>query len=90
MLVGAFTGNFSLAILVAGDADFVPVITEVKRRGPAVIVAAEHRSASSDLIRAADRYQTLDPQADAKYFWAIKSLPSAQNTPKTGVKMESD
>ncbi len=39
MLVGAFSGLFDVAVLVASDADFVPVVEEVKRRGVMVAVA---------------------------------------------------
>lgn len=43
MLVSAFTENYSTAVLVTGDADFVPVVEEVKRRGPTVVVATERK-----------------------------------------------
>lgn len=68
MLVGAFTNLFSVAVLIAGDADFVPVVNEVKRRGVMVVVAASSidGSVSDDLRRAADRYFAIDPQQD--YF----------------------
>jgi uncharacterized LabA/DUF88 family protein len=58
VLVGAFTNLFSVAILVAGDADFVPVVNEVKRRGVMVVVAASEadKSVSEDLKRSADRF----------------------------------
>ncbi len=67
MLVGAFTNLFTVAVLVAGDADFVPVIHEVKRRGVMVVVAGYEGSSpsavvSEDLKRAADRYYVLKPQ----------------------------
>jgi uncharacterized LabA/DUF88 family protein len=63
MLVGAFTGLFSVAVLVAGDADFVPVVNEVKRRGVMVVVAAapSDGSLSDDLKRAADRFYAIEP-----------------------------
>jgi uncharacterized LabA/DUF88 family protein len=56
MLVGAFSGLFDIAILVAGDADFVPVVEEVKRRGVMVAVAGFSKSVSEDLRRVADRF----------------------------------
>lgn len=34
MLVHAFEGHFETAVLVAGDADYAPLVREVKRRGP--------------------------------------------------------
>ena len=56
MLVGAFTKIFDLAVVIAGDADFVPVLEEVRRCGVKTIVAAEESSVSQDLRRAADRF----------------------------------
>src|SRR5947208_2203689 len=43
MLVGAFTGIYSIGILVSNDADFVPVVNEVRRRGVMVVVAANEQ-----------------------------------------------
>lgn len=56
MLVGAFTGLYSVAILVAGDADFVPVVNEVRRRGVMVVLASNEQDMARDLRRAADRF----------------------------------
>lgn len=56
MLVGAFSGLFDIAVIVAGDADFVPVVEELKRRGVMVTVAGFPDSISQDLLRAADRF----------------------------------
>ena len=61
MLVGAFTQLFSVAVLLAGDADFVPVVNEVRRRGVMVVVAGERKSIADDLVRAADRFVEIDP-----------------------------
>ncbi len=55
MLVGAFSGLFDIAVIVTGDADFVPVVEEVKRRGVMVAIAASASSLSDDLRRVADR-----------------------------------
>ena len=55
MPAGAFGGAFDIAVLVAGDADFVPVVEEVKRHGVMVVVAAESQSLADDLRRVADR-----------------------------------
>ena len=56
MLVGAFNQLFPIAILAAGDSDFVPVVTEVRRRGAMVAVLAEEGSLADALRRAADRF----------------------------------
>ena len=61
MLVGAFTGLFEAALLLSGDADFVPVVHEVKRRGVHVIVGAHEASLSDELRRSADRVRYLGP-----------------------------
>lgn len=39
LLVQAFLDNYDVAVVVTGDADFIPVIEEVKRLGKQVIVA---------------------------------------------------
>jgi uncharacterized LabA/DUF88 family protein len=66
MLAGAFTHIYSIAVLVAGDADFVPVVEEVSRQGVMVIVAAEPKSLSKRLRSAADRVVELMPHANPK------------------------
>lgn len=68
MLVGAFTGIYTVAILVAGDADFVPVVNEVRRRGAMVALAASQQDVSRDLRRAADRFVGIGPGLAAKDF----------------------
>lgn len=67
MLVGAFTALFQVAILIAGDSDFVPVVNEVRRRGVMVVVAGVDGSLSPELRRAADRVWIIDPNAQG-YF----------------------
>jgi uncharacterized LabA/DUF88 family protein len=56
MLVGSFSNLFDIAVLVAGDADFVPVVEEVKRKGVMVTVAGVSASVADDLRRASDRF----------------------------------
>jgi len=68
MLVGAFRGLYQVGILIAGDADFVPIVNAVRREGVMVVVAAEEASLADDLRRAADRVWPLDPaKRDADY-----------------------
>ncbi|MDA2933332.1 NYN domain-containing protein [Acidobacteria bacterium AH-259-D05] len=64
MLVGAFTNLFAVAVLISGDADFVPVVDEVRRCGIMVAVAAEKDTVAEDLMRAADRFVEIDPKAE--------------------------
>jgi hypothetical protein len=61
MLVQAFLGNYDVAVLVAGDGDFRPVVEEVKRLGKWVIVSFfnEQNGLNPDLRRAADEYVNL-------------------------------
>ena len=61
MMVGAFTNLFEVAILIAGDSDFVPVVDEVRRRGIMVVVAGVQESLAAELGRAADRIWIIDP-----------------------------
>jgi uncharacterized LabA/DUF88 family protein len=62
MVVGAFTEIYSVALLISGDADFLPVIEEVSRRGVMVVVCGEKESVASELIAAADRFLPMKPR----------------------------
>lgn len=61
MLVGAFTKIYGVAVLVAGDGDYVPVVREVRRRGVMVALMADPASVSKDLVGAVDRYLKISP-----------------------------
>jgi hypothetical protein len=53
----AFLGNYDVAVLIAGDGDYVPLIAEVKRLGKVVYLAFfEECGLSPDLRLAADNY----------------------------------
>ncbi len=60
MLDGAFSSIYDVAVLVAGDADFVPVVEAVRRRGVMVVVAAARESLAEELRRAADRFIEIE------------------------------
>jgi uncharacterized LabA/DUF88 family protein len=62
MLVQAYLGNYDVAVLVAGDGDYQPVLEELKRLGKWVIVSfLEGASGFSDkLRRAADQYDPFN------------------------------
>jgi uncharacterized LabA/DUF88 family protein len=67
MLVGAFSRLFDIAVLVAGDADFIPVVAEVRRRGVTVVlVAPQGPSLSDELLRSADRFVRIAPASEEK------------------------
>ena len=68
MLTNAFQKNYENAVLIAGDADFVPVVHEVRRFGVRVFLAAEASSVSSDLRNAADRFSLLTPAVGNSTF----------------------
>ena len=67
MLEGAFSKLFDVAILVAGDSDFVPIVNAVRRRGVMVVVAAADWSLSAELRRSADRHWFIDPSVGAGF-----------------------
>jgi len=67
MMVGAFTNLFEVAILIAGDSDFVPVVDEVRRRGVMVVVGGVPESLADELRRAADRVWVMDPSNKEDY-----------------------
>src|SRR5207249_1613714 len=62
MLSHAFLGNYQNAVLIAGDADYIPLVEEVKRRGKRVFLAfflGEGLGLSEDLKLAADFFVDL-------------------------------
>lgn len=59
MLSGAYDKLFDMALLIAGDADFVPVLQEVRRRGVHLLLAAEIPTLSDELRRVCDRFVPL-------------------------------
>jgi hypothetical protein len=57
----AFRGTMTTATLLAGDRDFQPLIEELNRLGIYVTLKYEPRSASADLINAADARDPMYP-----------------------------
>jgi hypothetical protein len=61
MLSNAYSDNFDIAVLVAGDAAFVPLVEELKRRGKVVyVVFFSLQGADAALRFAADVFIALD------------------------------
>jgi uncharacterized LabA/DUF88 family protein len=61
MLRDAFMDNCDVALLLAGDGDYVPLVTEVKRLGKVVYLAFfETTGLSPELRLNADRFFSLD------------------------------
>jgi uncharacterized LabA/DUF88 family protein len=60
MLLQAFLDNYDIAVLVAGDGDYVPLVDEVKRLGKYVVVAFFDPSGLNPALkRAADEFYPL-------------------------------
>lgn len=60
-LCNAFFNNYDVAVLFAGDGDYVPIVNEVKRMGKVVYVAFFYESGLSPALRlAADECFRLD------------------------------
>ena len=61
LLSHAFRGNYDVAFLFAGDADYVPLLEEVKRLGKlACVCFFESEGLNPSLRMAADRFIPLD------------------------------
>ena len=63
MLGHSFEDHMDLAVLVAGDADYLPLVEEVKRKGKRVMLAffGNSTSLSPHLRRAADAFADVEP-----------------------------
>jgi hypothetical protein len=76
VLSHAFMDNYDVAVLVAGDADYVPLVNEVKRLGKTLIVCFFSDSGLSSKLRlAADDFLSVDQAF--RWGWEIEnSRPS--------------
>jgi len=59
MLVNAFNSNFDIAILFAGDEDYVSLVNELKRYGPIIMGAFLNNGLSVNLQFAFDYFQLI-------------------------------
>lgn len=75
MLVHAFNRNFDIAMLVAGDEDYVQLVQEVKRYGGAIHVAFFNHGLSPHLQRCADYCHILE-----NYFRSSADIEKAKVT----------
>jgi len=64
MLSHAARKNYDIALLIAGDGDFVPLVHAVQREGAIVILWALSGGLNDKLVKAADSFLELD-----KYFF---------------------
>ena len=69
MMIAAQSGSVDYVALASGDADFEPVIQEIQRLGPKVLVLAFRRSLASSLAQAAERVIPLEENTDR--IWSI-------------------
>ncbi|HJN92338.1 MAG TPA: NYN domain-containing protein [Dehalococcoidia bacterium] len=71
MLSDAQAGHLEVALLLAGDADFVPVVDEVRRHGVNVVVIAVETSLARTLRSAADEVWPIDPKKLSNWTMTI-------------------
>ncbi|MDO9573886.1 MAG: NYN domain-containing protein [Candidatus Contubernalis sp.] len=76
MLVNAFNSNFDIAILFAGDEDYVSLVNEVKRYGPIIMGAFFKNGLSPNLQFAFDYFQliTLEDEEREKMASQIREV----------------
>lgn len=73
MLSHAFLGHYEVAVLVAGDGDYVPLVEQVKRFGKLVYIwFFEAEGLSPKLKLASDWYRDLTPHFIANWKAAIE------------------
>jgi hypothetical protein len=73
MLAHAFRDNFEIAVLIAGDGDYVPLVEEVKRCGKRVLLQFFEEGLSPKLKLAVDQFS--DVTQVFSEFWAPHKQP---------------
>ena len=73
LVVGAYTGIYDIAILVAGDDDFFPAVYEARRRGVCVALVSSDASCGDELKHACDRFVLLN---ETRFRSASPLLPA--------------
>ena len=61
VLSHAYLGNYDLALLIAGDGDYLPLVQDVQHRGRVVAVAFFEEWTNPDLRLTADSFHDLTP-----------------------------
>jgi uncharacterized LabA/DUF88 family protein len=62
LLINAFFNNYDVAVLIAGDGDYVPLVQEVKRLGKVIYLSFfQSEGLNPDLMLAADSYFEMEP-----------------------------
>jgi uncharacterized LabA/DUF88 family protein len=87
MLVNAFNSNFDIAILFAGDEDYVSLVNEVKRYGPIIMGAFLNNGLSPNLQFAFDYFQliTLNMLGDDERERMVSQIIEEIDLPKHSV-----
>jgi hypothetical protein len=95
VLSNAFLGNYDAAVLIAGDADYLPIVKEVKRLGKLVYVVFFHgpesglslklHLASDQFFNIADSFLSLwgGPVDERTHSHAAKAATPPSSPPKT-------
>ena len=85
MLGHAFRNNYDKAVLVAGDADFVSLVEEVKRLGKQVVVwfFSTRHGLSPALKNASDEYFDLSNRFDTMWHTYASNLQLSGTQPNS-------
>ena len=80
MLSHASNDNYDVAVMIAGDGDYVPLVDEVKRLGKLVhVVFFGSNGLSTKLRRAGDTF--LDLEFQFEHFWRNYKYPVVEERP---------
>lgn len=79
MLTHAFHDHYDVAVLITGDADYEPVVGEVRRQGKAVHLCAFTTGLADRLRLACDSFTTLDNRLNALPFVPPATAPPASS-----------
>lgn len=72
-LLGAINGVYDAMVLLAGDADFAPLVEAVRERGPLVAVVGFAKNLAPELRDEADRSTELPVDPNAWAGWMFHS-----------------
>jgi uncharacterized LabA/DUF88 family protein len=78
LLSNAFNNNFDIALLFAGDADYIPLVEQVKRLGKRLLIVSFSSRLSDDLRLSSDRTYVIDDVFVDQWKIYLASLPKSQ------------
>ena len=77
----AFLNNYDVALLFAGDGDYIPLVEEVKRLGKIVcVVFFSEFGLNPELRIAADYFLPIDDAFE--YFWKVQKRKQGSEAPE--------